>query len=424
MTKLHVPSKLIRHLGWLSQRPILGLYRVSKVGLAYRKAIAATGIIVLVFCILAVGQRLRTKVQQQTDFLESELILSVHSFNQLQREVLRLHEQMMLPASLTTPASIQLHQNLVQSRIKIISKRLEGNDRSKDLGHELSAKVEKIIQDWNTLQPQVTSLQEDLSNQNLKFSNAAALRALELDINQFTLLNQNRNRNRYSELLKEQRNSLHWLLALLFTFLILVSIFTIYVLRFIRIRHQMLEEMKRLSSTDELTQIPNRRQFNEAFAQEWHRMMREGLFLSIILCDIDYFKRYNDHYGHQAGDVCLQRVAQALQQGMCRAGDLVARYGGEEFVIILPDTPLESALEVAARLQAQVSQLGIEHTQSSVSSHLTLSLGVASGMPSPGVKTEAILKYADQALYEAKEQGRDRTCAKTFDVEELTSQPS
>lgn len=420
MSKIDAPSNSAKHSKRFAQN---ALFCIPKIGSFHRKLIAATGIVILVTCILGVGQRLRIKIQQQTDFLESELILSVHEFNQLQREVIRLHEQMVMPASITTSQSITFHQNLVQSRINVIKNRLEGNDRRKDLGHKLSEQIEQILKDWEMIQPGVFSLQKNVSNQNLKNKNAVALRDLELEINHFSLLNQNRNRNRYHNLLKAQRNSLHLLLVLLFVFLLLVSIFTIYMLRFIRVRHQMLEEMKRLSSTDELTQIPNRRQFNEVFSQEWHRMMREGSYLSIILCDIDYFKRYNDCYGHQAGDVCLQQVAQALQQGMCRAGDFVARYGGEEFVIILPDTSLEAALDITTRLQSQVNRLVLEHSQSSISSHVTLSLGIASGMPSPALNREAVLKCADQALYEAKERGRDRACARTFDLESLINPP-
>ena len=418
MIQKHSPSNSVRHSRRFGQNALLGLQKLKQ---EHRKIVAATGIIVLVVCILGVGQRLRIKFQQQTDFLESELILSVHEFNQLQREVLRLHEQMVMPDNMTTLQSVQLHQNLVQSRVNIIKKRLEANDRSKDLGYELSTRIEHILHGWEMLKPQVLELQNDLANPDLRRGNAVKLRSLEIEINYFTLLSQNRSRNRYRRLLNEQKKSLNWLLILLLIFLILVSVFTIYVLRFIQVRHQMLEEMKRLSSTDELTQIPNRRQFNEVFSHEWYRMMREGLHLSIILCDIDYFKRYNDCYGHQAGDVCLLRVAQALQEGMCRAGDFVARYGGEEFVIVLPDTSLESALEVAARLQSQVSCLGLAHAQSSVSSHITLSLGIASGMPSPAVNAEAVLKCADQALYQAKEQGRDRACARAFDLEPLVN---
>ncbi|MDP2268682.1 MAG: diguanylate cyclase, partial [Deltaproteobacteria bacterium] len=145
--------------------------------------------------------------------------------------------------------------------------------------------------------------------------------------------------------------------------------------------HKQLEEiLNRLSRHDGLTGIANRRHFDEFLAQEWKRALREEAPLSLIMCDIDFFKNYNDAYGHQAGDDCLRAVAGAFQKGLRRPGDLAARYGGEEFVVVLPGTPPEGALAVAEALRSDVQALGIPHASSRAASVVTLSLGVASAV--------------------------------------------
>ncbi len=159
---------------------------------------------------------------------------------------------------------------------------------------------------------------------------------------------------------------------------------------------------------DGLTQIANRRRFDLHFSKEWRRMRREQGWLSVILCDVDYFKLYNDNYGHQAGDRCLIQVAQAISHTVKRPGDLVARYGGEEFIIILPNTPLEGAMQVGESIREAIAQLEIPHAYSLVSEWITLSLGVSSIIPSFAQSSELLIAYADQALYEAKQNGRDR----------------
>ncbi len=166
----------------------------------------------------------------------------------------------------------------------------------------------------------------------------------------------------------------------------------------------------RLANYDSLTQIPNRRQFDEYFQQEWKRMAREKSALSLILCDVDFFKRYNDTYGHQAGDSCLQKVAFSMSQAIKRPSDLVARYGGEEFVVILPNTTVEGAMIVAEEIRSQVKILAISHTASEVSQYVTVSLGIASIIPVPDLPSAFLIKTADEALYRAKKEGRDRFC--------------
>ncbi|NJK40011.1 MAG: diguanylate cyclase [Oscillatoriales cyanobacterium RM2_1_1] len=171
-------------------------------------------------------------------------------------------------------------------------------------------------------------------------------------------------------------------------------------------------ELQKLAITDSLTQLANRRQFDTFLTHEWLRMMREKQFLSLIFCDVDFFKGYNDQYGHPQGDICLHKVAQTIRSTAKRPGDLTARYGGEEFVVILPNTPAEGALIVAEAVRAAVVALKISHGNSSICEFVTLSLGVSSVIPSPDYAPEDLVSAADQALYEAKRFGRNRTVFK------------
>lgn len=164
-----------------------------------------------------------------------------------------------------------------------------------------------------------------------------------------------------------------------------------------------------LSMIDSLTGIPNRRCFDENFSQEWKRTFRNGGSITIIIGDVDYFKQYNDTYGHQAGDNCLQQVAKVLKDVLKRPGDLVARYGGEEFALILPQTNAQQATTICRNIQAALLTLAIEHTGSKVSPNVTLSLGIAATEPSvSGISREVLLAHADRALYDAKRAGRNR----------------
>ena len=169
--------------------------------------------------------------------------------------------------------------------------------------------------------------------------------------------------------------------------------------------------LEQIALQDGLTGIPNRRYFDRKLAQEWKRQSRHQQPLSLLMIDIDHFKPYNDNYGHGAGDDCLRRVAQALHQIPTRSADLVARYGGEEFVVLLPDTDAAGAQEIAEKMRAAIHRLAIVHAYSSVSDHLSISLGGSTHQPQPQKPThdaEALKQAADQALYQAKEEGRDR----------------
>ncbi len=166
-------------------------------------------------------------------------------------------------------------------------------------------------------------------------------------------------------------------------------------------------QLQLLAHIDGLTQVANRRSFDEALQQEWQRALSQHLPLALILCDVDFFKAYNDTYGHQAGDECLRAVAQCLQSCVRGAVDLVARYGGEEFAVILPRASGVEAHRVAERIRSEVQALAIAHEKSAVSPYLTLSLGLASAVPSLEITLESLIEQADQSLYQAKAHGRN-----------------
>nr|WP_277882058.1 PAS domain S-box protein [Phormidium tenue] len=170
------------------------------------------------------------------------------------------------------------------------------------------------------------------------------------------------------------------------------------------------EELNRVATTDALTQVANRRHFDQIFIQEWAQAQRATTSLALIMCDVDYFKPYNDHYGHPAGDRCLQQVAQLLKDHIQRPGDVLARYGGEEFVVLLPRTTLVGAMAVAARIQHQFTQARLPHGFSSVADHITLSFGIACCVPLHKNSPSELLAAADAALYQAKLAGRNRYC--------------
>ena len=163
-----------------------------------------------------------------------------------------------------------------------------------------------------------------------------------------------------------------------------------------------------LAQTDGLTGVANRRAFDRALLDEWRRAMRQRTPIALIIADVDFFKRFNDSTGHLAGDACLQRLASTLRSGVRRPGELVARYGGEEFAVLLPNADRESAQAVAESLRHGVERLGLPHPDSPVCSYVTLSLGVATLVPRKGSKPDELLRRADQALYRAKEAGRDQ----------------
>lgn len=168
------------------------------------------------------------------------------------------------------------------------------------------------------------------------------------------------------------------------------------------------DQLEALSSTDALTCIANRRRFNEFLNVEWARAVRSKTPLSLILIDIDHFKKFNDEYGHAAGDACLSEVAKAMRNMVVRSTDLLARYGGEEFACVLPETPHMAAQRIAEKIRSRVEELGIEHKKSSASNYVTISIGIATLMPTPNDDLTQLFEIADSNLYLAKEQGRNK----------------
>jgi diguanylate cyclase (GGDEF)-like protein/PAS domain S-box-containing protein len=164
--------------------------------------------------------------------------------------------------------------------------------------------------------------------------------------------------------------------------------------------------LENLSATDGLTELPNRRRFDEFLSREWRRGLRDQSLLSLILMDIDYFKEFNDHYGHLAGDDCLRQVASVLDEVVRRPGDLVARYGGEEFACVLPETDGRGAVLVAEKIQERMDLLKIPHGFSAASDHVTLSFGVATVIPKKGQNQSHLIDLADKLMYSAKQAGR------------------
>jgi diguanylate cyclase (GGDEF)-like protein/PAS domain S-box-containing protein len=168
------------------------------------------------------------------------------------------------------------------------------------------------------------------------------------------------------------------------------------------------EQLKFIASMDGLTGIANRRHFDTTLDLEWRRAMRSVSPVSLIMIDIDFYKNYNDSYGHLAGDSCLQKIAHTIRDSLRRAGNFAARYGGEEFTVILPDTNAKEAYVFAESLREKIENLNIEHKDSIVGSNVTVSLGVSSLIPDKNRTRDELISLADKALYKAKQGGRNR----------------
>jgi hemerythrin len=169
-------------------------------------------------------------------------------------------------------------------------------------------------------------------------------------------------------------------------------------------------QLEKISRTDGLLGIANRQCLNERLNQEWLRARRERTPLALLMLDADYFKLYNDTYGHQAGDCCLKAIAQAARSALHRPADTLARYGGEEIAVLLPNTELAGACVVAENIAAQLSAMHIPHSASPVADHVTVSIGVTTMVPNETNSVEQLIAAADRALYQAKHQGRNRVC--------------
>ncbi len=171
------------------------------------------------------------------------------------------------------------------------------------------------------------------------------------------------------------------------------------------------QRLLNLSQNDGLTGIPNRRRFDEYLEIEWMRGRREISYLSLIIIDIDYFKEFNDHYGHLKGDHCLLQVANGLKGSLKRPGDFLARYGGDEFVAVLPHTDLTGALSMAEEMRRRIEDIGIVHQRSPVSDIVSITLGVATIIPNGQINIASFIHMADLALYQAKKKGRNQVAS-------------
>ena len=169
--------------------------------------------------------------------------------------------------------------------------------------------------------------------------------------------------------------------------------------------HRIVQEQ---SLSDPLTGIPNRRRFEKSLGAEWNRLKRSGEPLSVIMIDIDYFKQYNDNYGHPAGDACIKKIARTLEPLAGRPADLVARFGGEEFSVLLPGTGIAGAMVIAGKMRDMVMSLQIPHRYSKIEDVVTISLGVSCCLPAKAAGPEELVSLADEALYRAKQLGRNR----------------
>ncbi|MCI0445313.1 diguanylate cyclase [bacterium] len=168
------------------------------------------------------------------------------------------------------------------------------------------------------------------------------------------------------------------------------------------------KKLEELARIDALTGIANRRHFDEVLKNEIRRASRKNSLISLIMCDIDHFKQFNDYYGHVSGDKCLKMIATCFKEKYWRSIDLPARYGGEEFAVILPETNLKGAKAVASKLYYRVNNMHIPHANSKTSDHITLSIGIACAKPVKGYTSRKLIEVSDKALYKAKEKGRNR----------------
>ena len=167
-------------------------------------------------------------------------------------------------------------------------------------------------------------------------------------------------------------------------------------------------KLEELAARDHLTGLANRRRFDEELQRELRRCVRDLRPISLLMIDVDYFKRYNDHFGHQAGDECLARIAASIKEQLRRPADTAARYGGEEFAVILPETEAQGAEEIAEAIQAKVRELAISHVEPLPGGIVTVSTGIATITPKDSTELRALVESADKALYNAKKAGRNR----------------
>ncbi|MGK7889597.1 MAG: GGDEF domain-containing protein [Leptolyngbyaceae cyanobacterium] len=404
-----------------SQFPICSIVTFIKQRPVRIKAIVSLMITIGVFvglCVAGVG--LGWYISDQHRLIGIGSMRSRHVLYKWQRELLRL--KALLYGSSCPADTFQLQIDLVHSRAQITQRQhLATNlpaselidSHSRQTLDELYAHwlaIERNLGDWEAW-PDGATRQQVIGQ----------LAQIELELNLVIREQENQWAVLHANIVQSQSGMFTIIWVGLSLFVILLGLTVFYVFRFQAERRQLLVDLNQtnhdlveanhtlanIATIDELTQIANRRHFNATIHRTWQQLSQEQVVLSVILADVDHFKAYNDHYGHQGGDECLKQVAQALQDSVCRSRDLVARYGGEEFIVLLPHTHSEGAVQVIQRIQAQVEQLNIAHAASPTSDRVTLCFGIATTVPQATASYETLIQQADLALYEAKDQGRN-----------------
>ncbi len=372
----------------------------------WKTIIFSTITFILLVGTLVTGQSLRQQIRYQTESLDNNLVKTIHDLNQLQREIYQLQLWILTTQGPLERSAFQQQLDITQSRFTIIKRR----QQIQDLHPHVVDSLRQLDQDWGNLQTDIQRWNQQPTDPRLQKHIIDALTQLEIDANKAAILNSQQQWMSYQHLVQRSSNSLQLLSIITALFLGFGLFFGVLLAKFILTRQHLLKDLERSATIDDLTQIPNRRYFNQVFDQEWQRMQREQSPLSILLCDVDYFKLYNDHYGHQAGDQCLVAIASTLNQCMRRPADIVARYGGEEFIILLPNTQLQGAQQQADLIQQQLATLALPHQQSPISQHITISIGLVSQIPNHCYSATQLIANADKALYQAKAQGRNCSC--------------
>lgn len=283
-------------------------------------------------------------------------------------------------------------------------------EHPKFLGHQIDRYIEEAI----ALAGMSDRELFDMSNRHLDYIVDTASGELLLSLDEAASLFQQESETKILQLQKIETVSL--VLALIVLLFEALFIFRPMIKAIEQEKNKLTtsnEELKRLSFVDGLTEVANRRYFDEFFLREWERALRDRTPISLIMIDIDYFKAYNDTYGHQAGDQCLQQVAQLLRDIVKRSTDLAARYGGEEFAVVLPNTNMTGATSIAEALRTGVEMLHIPHSGSSINDFVTISLGVSTISPEPNLSPNSLIGFADSALYRAKQSGRNNVVVLT-----------
>ena len=384
----------------------------------------ATGLVIIIF---TCSIRLVQQLYHQDRLMTLGFFRSTRTFDNIQADTLRLIIILMSTDPTTNQDNLINQLNVLDSRFII----LDRHQALKSLSPELQVRANYVIDQWySDLLPRLKHLSTGSGYTEDVPKLIQDLTVLNQHIQDLITDNQNLRLSEYMDL-SDQRKIMFRLSFIVFVLFLLFLLLILYlILEFIHDRQQLLNDrlrmtqdlettnliLQRLATTDELTQVYNRRYFNIIFDQEWQRLCREKRPLSLILCDIDHFKLYNDYYGHQQGDYCIQQVAKILQQQTQRPGDVVARYGGEEFIIMLPNTPITGAIQVAQAIQHSVDASHLSHAKSPVADQVTLSLGLACVIPRHHLEANDLILRADQSLYRAKHQGRNQLAYDDLDL--------